>query len=251
MFPCIATAHAARKAPAMLSATTNLWQIDSDCCQASCHFDKSLFEDGTAARLGIILPSTLEGAVQKRKAEFIAGRYCARSALTQLGYNFDVTLAIGANRQPVWPEGFVGSITHSHGYASALAARREKVRALGLDSEAWIDQDRAENVSRQILTADEDHADHSHLFESLQHHLTMVFSAKESLYKCLFPLVNRFFGFQAAVITPLSSGLSATGKFRFELLEDLNAEFHTGFSGHGIYSIDDAGVHTAVILKNG
>jgi len=120
---------------------------------------------------------------------------------------------------------------------------------VGLDSETWIEPGTVESVSRQILTTSEDHADHCQLFESPLHYLTLVFSAKESLFKCLFPLVHKFFDFHAAVIIPQPSGSMAGGEFRFELLEDLNAEFRAGYSGHGSYSIRADFVHTAVILK--
>ncbi|MDO8910164.1 MAG: 4'-phosphopantetheinyl transferase superfamily protein [Pseudohongiella sp.] len=242
----------------MISSVAPPLYIGADCRQVSCLFDRGLFQDRTPGELGLALPSTLDGAVQKRKAEFIAGRYCAREALAQLRGSdvtkgdtscADTTIGIGANRTPLWPAGFVGSITHTHGYASAVVARRSKIRALGLDSETWIGPGSAENVSRQILTRREAYTDNLHLFESPLQYLTVVFSAKESLFKCLFPLVNRFFDFHAAIITPDASGSGANGSFRYELLEDLSAEFCAGFSGYGIYAVDDTYAHTAVMLK--
>lgn len=238
----------------MISRITPPLQIDNDCRQASCLFNNSQFLAETAGELGLALPSSLDGAVQKRKAEFIAGRYCARAALAQLDCNLPVTqddaaIGIGANREPLWPQNIVGSITHTHGYASAIVAGRDKVRAVGVDSETWIDAERAENLRRQILTSTEDHTDCANFFESHRHYLTLVFSAKESLFKCLFPLVNRFFDFHAAVITPLPSGSAINGEFRYELLEDLDGEFRKGYSGRGCYSVQPDFVHTAVILK--
>lgn len=238
----------------MIRRITSPLQIDSDCRQASCFFDKDLLQEETANQLGLALPAKLKGAVKKRRAEFIAGRYCAQAALAQLidspgSTNRDVTIGIGANRQPLWPSDFVGSITHTDGYASALVAPRNKVRALGLDSEVWIEADRADNVQQQILTDAEIYANHQHLFDSPLHYLTLVFSAKESLFKCLFPLVNRFFDFHAAAIFPVSSGAHTTGRFRFELRENLDAEFCPGYSGHGSYFVDNCRIHTAVILK--
>lgn len=238
----------------MIRRITPPLQIDSDCRQASCFFDKDLLQEETANQLGLTLPAKLNGAVKKRKAEFIAGRYCARAALAQLIDNPDsanrgVTIGIGANREPLWPSDFVGSITHTDGYASALVAHRNKVRAVGLDSELWVEPERVDNVQQQILTDGEVYVDHLHLFESPQHYLTLVFSAKESLFKCLFPLVNKFFDFHAAAIFPLPSGSRGGGVFRFELRENLDAEFRAGYSGHGSYSIDNCRIHTAVILK--
>jgi len=238
----------------MISLVAAPLQINSDCCQVSCHFDKILFQDLTASQLGIVLPSILNGAVQKRKAEFVAGRYCASVALAQLDSNLDATtknfaIGVGANREPLWPEGFVGSITHTNGYASSIVARRNKARSLGVDSETWIESGTVGNVARQILTTGENFADHRHLFESPRHYLTMVFSAKESLFKCLFPIVNKYFDFHTAVIAPLPSGSTTDGEFRFELLVDLHTEFPAGYSGHGRYCIQADRVHTMVMLK--
>lgn len=221
---------------------------DSDCHQVSCQFDDALLREDTADQLGLTLPATLDRAVQKRKAEFLAGRYCARAALAQHDGSAAVDIGIGTNREPLWPPGFVGSITHTQGYASAIVARQAQVRALGLDSEAWIDTQKVASVSPQILTPRDSHGEQVHLFDSPSHYLTLVFSAKESLFKCLFPLVNRFFDFQAATISPLPSGSPSAGTFRFELLEDLSAEFCAGYSGYGSYALDTDCAHTAIIL---
>lgn len=235
----------------MISRIAAPLKIDGQCRQVSCHFDDNLFQEDTANHFGIALPLTMSGAVQKRKAEFVAGRYCAHTALSQLDNTTastpGATIGVGANREPLWPKGVVGSITHTHGYASAVVAHCSKVRGVGVDSETWINPE-SEDVSRLILTGREGHADHLQLFDSARHHLTLVFSAKESLFKCLFPLVNRFFDFHSAVIIPLPSD-SADGEFRFELLKDLNAEFHAGYSGRGCYTIHATCVHTAVVLK--
>lgn len=224
-------------------------KIDSDCSQRSCHFDKDLYQDETPDQLGVLLPPTLTTAVRKRKAEFIAGRYCARQALQQLTDNHRAPIGIGAQREPLWPAGIVGSITHTHGYASAVVASRTRVRAAGIDSETWIEPRTAQDLGERILADGEDHADFRHLFESSRHHLTFVFSAKESLYKSLYPLIGKFFGFQAARIVPEHTASPAGGRFRFELLENLDEEFVVGYQGHGSYAVQDHFVHTAIIIK--
>ncbi len=224
--------------------------IDSDCHQISCYFDKSLYHDGLASSLGLALPPSLEIAVPKRKAEFVAGRYCAREALMQLDSKLDTAIGIGSHREPLWPKSVVGSITHTGGFASAMVAHRTKIRAIGIDSELWIDLSKEPNLKDHILTVREDFNDQELLALSPAHYLTLVFSAKESLYKCLFPLVNRFFHFQSAAITLQPSEINSEGEFRFELLEDLNAEFCKGYCGHGRYFICDRIAHTAVVLKS-
>lgn len=222
---------------------------DSDCHQVSCQFDDTLWQRDTADQLGLSLPATLAKAVPKRKAEYLAGRYCARAALAMHDNSPAADLGIGANREPLWPPGFVGSITHTHGFASAIVARQAQIRAVGLDSETWIEEHKLASVSPQILTPRDSQYGQMHLFNSPSQYLTLVFSAKESLFKCLFPLVNRFFDFQAATISPQISGSPSAGTFRFELLTDLNTEFCAGFSGQGSYALDRHCVHTAIILR--
>src|SRR5277367_3478625 len=93
---------------------------------------------GEAARLG--------RAVPKRVAEFTAGRLCARRALAEFGI-VDFPLAVGADRRPIWPEGMLGSITHTRGYCAAVVGARRCVVALGVDSEVVGD------VNEEIWTS--------------------------------------------------------------------------------------------------
>src|SRR5208282_5779110 len=56
-------------------------------------------------------------SVPKRAQEFAAGRVCARRALAELGV-VDFPLRVGEDREPLWPEGTVGSITHTTGFCA-------------------------------------------------------------------------------------------------------------------------------------
>src|SRR5688572_21941564 len=58
---------------------------------------------------------------KKRRRDFILGRNCARKALAALGHGNAVIERRG-NGAPLWPDGIVGSITHTSGYAAALVA---------------------------------------------------------------------------------------------------------------------------------
>ncbi|MEV4420566.1 hypothetical protein AB0L40_11415 [Patulibacter sp. NPDC049589] len=53
-------------------------------------------------------------AVETRRREFVTGRACAHRALAALGVPV-VPIMSGPNREPLWPEGVVGSITHGSG----------------------------------------------------------------------------------------------------------------------------------------
>jgi 4'-phosphopantetheinyl transferase EntD len=122
-----------------------------------------------------------EGFAPKRLQEFAGGRVCARRALAELGHD-GFSLRRGADRRPIWPDGIVGSITHSSGYCAAAAAPSHIFRAIGLDAERV-------GVERSLwpqicLPAEID------WLESLPEKLrttaaTLIFSAKEAFYKCL------------------------------------------------------------------
>jgi 4'-phosphopantetheinyl transferase EntD len=76
-------------------------------------------------------------AVKKRRHEFAAGRNCARRALAKLGWP-DFPVLSGPNREPLWPPGVLGSITHCHGYCAAVAAPLAELKGIlgiGIDAE--------------------------------------------------------------------------------------------------------------------
>ena len=135
----------------------------------------------------------------RRRAEFTAGRACARTALAALGLPAAPVLA-GRAGEPRWPAGVTGSITHCAGYRACAVARTADVAALGIDAEpdaglpagllasvahgaerAWI--------ARQAASAPAVCWDR------------LLFSAKESVYKAWFPLTGRWLGFEDADIT--------------------------------------------------
>ena len=74
-----------------------------------------------------------------RRAEFTAGRACARAALAGLGLaGLDLAAApvlAGRAGEPRWPAGVTGSITHCAGYRACAVARIADVAAIGIDAE--------------------------------------------------------------------------------------------------------------------
>lgn len=73
-------------------------------------------------------------AVAKRRAEFGAGRTYARDALVALGCA-PGPIPVGVARQPMWPEGFLGAITHTDKLCAVVVGRRAHFAGLGLDAE--------------------------------------------------------------------------------------------------------------------
>lgn len=220
----------------------------------SCQFDVEQFKllalQEHEHKWGVSVPQRIQNAIDKRKAEFIAGRYCAKKAIQQVEHKLSdnlglVTIDIGEKRQPLWPSRFVGSITHSHGFAAAVVADSTIVRSVGIDSEFRISEKTANNISSHILTEEESYSDNNSQVASSIDYLTLIFSAKESIFKCLHPLVLQYFDFQDAVVS-----LSPTmpNHFEYHLQKHLSNEFCVGYKGQGQFCFNGDFVHTAVLI---
>lgn len=136
--------------------------------------------------------------VPRRRAEFAAGRTCARDALARLGVAPSPILP-GAHREPVWPEGVVGSVTHCEGYAAAAVARGDEFAAIGIDAEP--DAPLPRDVTQMVTTAEERRfLSVARSPEALSWD-RLLFSAKEAVFKAWFGLTGQLIGFDAAALT--------------------------------------------------
>lgn len=198
----------------------------------SCRFDPARLAADDFERSGLTPPPAIARAAAKRQSEFLAGRLCAASALRQLAGSASYP-ARGADDAPCWPAGIAGSITHSHGWAAALVSRRDAWRSLGLDAENLLDSARAERLAGEILVADELRRFHALEAAERGHYLTLCFSLKESLFKALYPLVQRRFYFHAAALVEQDGN----GRVRLQLREDLHAEWRAGAELDGQFGL--------------
>ncbi|MGP5019069.1 4'-phosphopantetheinyl transferase family protein [Vreelandella alkaliphila] len=156
------------------------------------YFDVINFIENDIYPYDIFLPLQLNAAAVKRKAEFIAGRVVACDAICALEEK-PVQLDIGGNREPIWPKGFVGSISHNDKCAVAVAKYREPV-LLGVDVENWMSQEQSVDLSGIIAGRAEVSLLKS-LSLSYSQGLTILFSGKESLFKAIYPVSHRYFEF--------------------------------------------------------
>lgn len=145
------------------------------------------------------LPQALRHATQKRQREFLAGRWCAMQALQGLGAG-STHVAVADDRAPIWPDGVIGSITHTGDFAAAAVAWAADVAGLGINSEQIIDPAAAGDIA-DICMVNE-----AMLFKVAQgrsfcEFCTFVFSAKEAVFKCLFPHTRKFLEFSDVRIT--------------------------------------------------
>ncbi len=142
---------------------------------------------------GLTLPEDLQRAVAKRQAEFIAGRVAACDALQAVGATPQM-LAVGKHRAPRWPQGVVGSISHNENLALAVAQRVDSgvdALLLGVDVESRIDDRSLPAIQSTIATAQEAVILALVSLNAAQR-VTTLFSAKESLFKALYPRVGQY-----------------------------------------------------------
>ena len=127
-----------------------------------------------------------------RRLEFVQGRACAREALARLDVH-DWPLLPTAQRDPRWPDGIAGSISHCGGACVAAVAPAAAAAGIGIDIEALdrIDARIAPRVcsGRELRRLRRSGAPIDRVA------LCRVFSAKESAFKAVFPLLRRSFDF--------------------------------------------------------
>ncbi|HEU4842782.1 MAG TPA: 4'-phosphopantetheinyl transferase superfamily protein [Burkholderiaceae bacterium] len=157
----------------------------------------------------IEFPLNIRNSVAKRQAEFIAGRICAQAALTEYGGDGHC-VAIGSHRQPLWPAGLIGSITHNGQYAAALVCPSHALLGVGIDIESVVSDEARQAMTELVVSPEEAHflrgAAGTLGFDCL---LTLVFSAKESFFKAAFAQVKEYFDFDAVRVIAIDPARAA------------------------------------------
>lgn len=187
--------------------------------------------------------------VPKRRLEFTIGRQCAREALQLLGVPRQPIL-VGPSREPVWPSGIVGSITHIEGFCAAAVARRAQAASVGIDAEAH------EALPRGVLAsvASEDEREAFKVLPTKGVFWDRVlFSAKESAFKAWFPISRRWLGFdQVRLDIQPEAAEPVRGTFTAHLLGDeLVVDGQAVKRLEGRYRVEGGRVLTAIVVPAG
>ncbi|WP_286954718.1 MULTISPECIES: 4'-phosphopantetheinyl transferase family protein [Corynebacterium] len=142
--------------------------------------------------------SLVSQAVDSRKAEFGDARWCAHQALHELGSSVGELILRGERGMPLWPRGFVGSMTHTDGLRAAVVAPSREIRSMGLDAEP------AEPLPENVLTMIARAGELEQLGRLREAGVScsdrLLFCAKEATYKAWFPLTHRWLDFDQAEI---------------------------------------------------
>lgn len=183
------------------------------------------FQAACFAHAQLAQPASIARSVPRRQAEFFFGRWAAREALLQGGV-VGGQVPIGPSREPIWPPGWVGSLSHCQGYAAAAVAPAQSVQCIGIDIERVATAQNLEALLAVAVDATEaDRLTRSAPGLSRAQLATLAFSAKESFYKATFPRVGRFFGFEAARVIEVCEPERA---LRMELTESLAGPWRAG-----------------------
>ena len=144
----------------------------------------------------------IASATPPRRREFVAGRLIARMLSDQLGLP-PAPLRRADDRSPVWPADRVGSLSHCDTLCAAAIGTSHAIRSVGIDIETT---GRVEpKLWPTLFTERETDYFTSLTPEKVAMETTLFFSAKESFYKCQYPLTQQWVGFQDVELNRVDS----------------------------------------------
>ena len=134
-----------------------------------------------------------------RKEHYRSGRICAGEVLSKLGTLGQPVLRDPQTREPLWPEGISGAITHSGKWAAAAAGKTSDVLGIGIDLED-LERQVDSRISRHVCIPEEQKWLQECGEDCLEQNLKIIFSAKESIFKAFFPYTRTYLHFHDARI---------------------------------------------------
>ena len=136
--------------------------------------------------------TAIQNAVESRRREFTAGRTLARLAMQALRFP-ECAIPTGERRQPLWPEGIQGSISHTEALC-AVSMSKTPGMVCGLDLEQT---GRVQDELRpRLFRPEEQHYLEMLTAEEAAIHSTVLFGAKEAFFKLQYPLREEWMGFE-------------------------------------------------------
>ena len=179
---------------------------------------------------GVSFPPSLRHAVDRRRAEYLAGRMLAKRNLARLHYP-DNGLLPDRDGVPQWPAGIAGSLSHTCGRVVCATLPVGQAARVGIDAETLISAEDACHLCPHILCPQE------YAFaraQPLAFHqmLTLIFSAKESSYKLVFPYARNTLSFHSVRLIAFDPH---RGTFSLTIPDDLAALFYPRRKAEGTF----------------
>lgn len=166
--------------------------------------------------------NAVASAAQLRRNTFSSGRVCARAAMQEAGLTA-CALPRHDDGSVQWPNGILGSLSHTNDWAVAAVAVSAmcEARNIGIDLERI--KPLGDGVLRLIATESE--REELAGANSPSWHATALFSFKESLYKCLARDFGHFIEFHDVEITEIASARPVL-RFKREALDQQYVSSH-------------------------
>jgi 4'-phosphopantetheinyl transferase EntD len=159
-----------------------------------------------------------KGGKAEVSTRFKLGRIAARRCLQEFGAQPSPILA-GPKGEPLFPQGFVGSISHTKEIGAAVVGRAAEYMGLGLDIEEL-----GRKVDRRVIDRIGTAQEKRWVKEEPERRGLMVFCAKESIFKALYPLHKQYMKF----LDVATHWNEDDGVFVSTLLTDFGAPWDAG-----------------------
>ncbi len=218
-------------------ASTSFYSIEN----FPAEFDNVLYQQNR-----VDLPPRVSLSVIKRRKEYFFGRLCAREAVRFFLPDFTDQIRTGSGGVPQFPGGLAGSITHDADGAAAICQPAE-FGSLGLDMEPAMSAALAEELWMTVATREElallcwrD------AIKSLR--LTLIFSAKEALFKAIYPEILCIPEFLTSAVINVNW---TAGYMTLRLEKNLGGGWDRGRIILAYFVVDEGRVLTLVSTKDG
>ncbi len=139
----------------------------------------------TAAQLHAEEQARASALLPARARDFARGRVCGHRALAAAGAEHTL-IRVGPAREPNWPAGFTGSITHTGDYAAALVAPCSALAGRGIGLDAVLVDELHDTHGEAVFVPEE--RDWLTRQSDPQLAAAVCFAAKEAFFKARFPL---------------------------------------------------------------
>lgn len=179
-------------------------------------------------------------AVPSRQAEFRAGRHAYRVASQQLGVAGGPLLS-GRQREPLWPEGVLGSITHTGHYCVVALGRSSEWRGIAIDAEE--DTPLSADLLPLVCRPEERELLPGYRKAGLVSPCKLIFSAKECIHKIYFPLNRHTLEFTDARVE-LDPG---RGRFSADIVNPPAGVDVPVVRLYGRFALDGQRIHTTIL----
>jgi 4'-phosphopantetheinyl transferase EntD len=152
---------------------------------------------------------------------------------------------------PGWPDKHIGSITHKEGYVGIAIHPESDFIGLGIDAEN-PNRMKVDFAERVLVDEEKSMIDvwSKNLAITPEAVMTIIFSFKESIFKCVFPLGGEMFYFPDAQIT----NIDPDGKIEAKILIETSPHTNAGckITGNYVYwQNDETALYlTCAYLKN-